>query len=87
MQVSVRELKNHLSKYLHMVSKGEPIIVTSHYVPLARLLPIPQSSDENIQQLLQIEGVTWNGKKPKGGTNRPKIKGKTVSEYVLEDRR
>ena len=86
MQVSIRELKNHLSAYLHRVQKGEPIIVTSHHVPLARLLPIPQSADQAIQKLLQIEGVNWNGKKPKGAKKRPQIKGKTAAEFVLEGR-
>lgn len=88
MQVSVRDLKNHLSKYLHLVRDGEHIIVTSHQVALARLLPIPQHVNENIQSILQIEGINWNGKKPTGGKKRPIIKGdKTVSDYVLEDRK
>ncbi len=86
MQVSVRELKNHLSAYLHKVQKGEPIIVTSHQVPLARLLPIPQSTDQDVQELLQTEGISWNGKKPKGSKTGPQIKGKTAADYVLEDR-
>ena len=86
MQVSVRELKNHLSKYLHQVQMGGSIVVTVHNVPLARLLPIPTHADENIQRILQIEGVHWNGKKPKGGKDRPIIEGKTASDYVIEDR-
>lgn len=88
MQVSVRDLKNHLSKYLHLVQEGEQIIVTSHHVALARLLPIPQHGDEEIQSILRVEGISWNGKKPTGGKQRPTIKGnKTASEYVLEDRK
>lgn len=87
MQVSIRDLKNHLSEYLRRVKKGERIIVTSHNIPLARLLPIPQSEDEDLQALLQMEGISWNGKKPKGGKVRPEIKGKNVSDYVIEDRR
>ncbi len=86
MHVSVRELKNHLSMYLNQVKRGEAIIVTSHRVPLARLSPIPQSADENIQQLLQIEGVSWNGKKPKGGKKCPILKGSQASDAVLKDR-
>lgn len=87
MQVSVRELKDHLSQYLHSVQKGESIIVTSHSVPLARLVPISQSKDKNLQGLLQMEGVSWNGKKPKGNKNAPKVTGKLASDYVKEDRR
>lgn len=87
MQVSVRDLKNHLSQYLKKVKSGENIIVTSHNVPLARLTPIFHSDDDEIQDLLQIEGIRWNGKKPVGGKNSPQLKGKSASDYVLEDRR
>lgn len=83
MQVSVRDLKNHLSKYLHKVQDGEQIIVASHHVPIAKLLPIPKAN----QLISQMEGLSWNGKKPLGGKRRPIITGKTVSDYVLEDRR
>lgn len=88
MKVSVRDLKNHLSKYLHIVAGGEQIIVTSHHVPLAKLVSIPRHENENLQSILQIEGISWNGKKPIGGEKRPSIQGKkTVSDYVLEDRK
>jgi len=88
MQVSVRDLKNHLSRYLHLVKEGEQIIVTSHQVAMARLMPIPDHADPAIQSILQIDGVQWNGKKPTGGKQRPVIKGdKTVSDYVLEGRK
>ncbi|HVV68899.1 MAG TPA: type II toxin-antitoxin system prevent-host-death family antitoxin [Gammaproteobacteria bacterium] len=88
MQVSVHELKNHLSQYLHQVKAGEFIIVTSHNKPLAKLIPYPQFAEEEANLMAQIEGITWNGKKPRGGgKKRPKIIGKTVAEYVIEDRR
>lgn len=87
MQVSVREFKNHLSKYLQRATKGESIVVTSHHIPLVRLLAIPTSSDEKLQQLLQQSNISWNGKKPTGGKKPPKIKGTTAADYVSEDRR
>lgn len=37
MHVSVRELKNHFSKYLKYAQAGEEIIVTTHGKPVARL--------------------------------------------------
>lgn len=51
MKVSVRELKNHLSKYLQKVRMSVNIIITSHHVPLAKLLPIPQHADNTTQEL------------------------------------
>ena len=86
MRVSVRELKNKLSKYLQMTVSGEPVIVTSHNKPVAKITPIPQSSDERMQKLMRIEGVVWTNKKPHGGKTRPVIQGKAVSEYILEER-
>jgi prevent-host-death family protein len=86
MQVSVRELKNHLSKYLHEIEKGESIIITSHQVPLARLTPILKSKDKDLQAIFQMEGVRWNGKKPQGNKQAPKVSGNTSSNYVIEDR-
>lgn len=87
MQVPVRELKTHLSKYLHKLERGESIIITSHHVPIARLVPIPQSKDKATQTIFQMEGVRWNGKKPKGVKNGPKIADHTTAHYVIEDRR
>lgn len=88
MQVSVHDLKNRLSQYLQRVKQGELIIITSHHKPVAKLISIPQqeTASNGANALLQLEGVNWNGKKPKGGQNRPKITGKTVADYVIEDR-
>lgn len=87
MHVSVRELKNHLSKYLHQMQTGKVIIITSHHVPIAKLIPIVLSSDKAVTQILKLEGVSWNGKKPKGAEHPPKMEGIDISDYVLEERR
>lgn len=87
MQVSVRDLKNRLSHYLRLLQQGESIVVTSHHTPLARLLPIPPVDEPGLRRLLTLEGIHWNGKKPRGGQLRPTISGKTVAAQVLEDRR
>ncbi len=86
MQVPIHELKNHLSQYLQRVKEGELIIITSHHKPIAKLISIPQELGTEINAFLQLEGISWNGKKPTGGKNRPKIIGKTISDYVIEDR-
>ncbi len=80
MQVSVRELKNHLSEYLHRVEEGENFQVERRNVPVARLVPVPCT------KLTRMPGVTWNGKQAQGGRSRPVIAGKSVAERVLEDR-
>lgn len=87
MQVSIRDLKNHLSKYLHLVEEGENILVTSHHKPLAKIIAVPRITNSSLQELLNLEGLHWNGKKPKGAEFCPKLSGKTAAEYLLEDRR
>lgn len=89
MQVSIHELKNHLSKYLLLLRTSEKIIIiTSHHAPVAKLLPIESTTNtKGAKSLMVLPGVTWNGKKPQGGRLMPTIEGKTVTEYVLEDRR
>lgn len=88
MQVSVRDLKNHLSKYLHLVREGKKVTVTSHNKPLAEIRALPQKMVESeLQQIFSLAGIRWNGKKPTGSESRPKIIGKTAAEMILEDRR
>lgn len=88
MQVSVHDLKNNLSKYLHRVEGGEIIIVTSHRTPLAKITAIASVSlhGSKSKVVLTLDGVNWNGEKPKGNDVPPKISGKTAADYVLEDR-
>jgi prevent-host-death family protein len=86
MQVSVRELKNNLSKYLKLLRQGEPVVVTSQGTPVARLLPIPEIENGGLRRLLRFDWIHWNGKKPRGGTACPEICGKPIAESVLEDR-
>lgn len=40
MMVSVRELKNPLSEYLHLMDEGEEVMVTSHKRAIVRQPPI-----------------------------------------------
>ncbi len=72
MRVSVRELKTHLSKYLHLVkTSGEPVIVTSRDTAMAKLSPVPDADAPKLQQLAQKGVIRWNGKKPRGGAGTP----------------
>jgi prevent-host-death family protein len=44
-EVGVRELRNHLSRYLERVRDGEEVVVTDHGRPVARLSPVDRSTD------------------------------------------
>ncbi|MFQ5754567.1 MAG: type II toxin-antitoxin system Phd/YefM family antitoxin [Acidiferrobacterales bacterium] len=90
MEISIRELKNHLSKYLRRVAAGEEVIITSHNHPVARLIAVTKKGREAnalARRLRALPGVRWNGKRPRGGQLRPKVTGKTAGDLVLEDRR
>lgn len=84
----VKDLKNKLSYYLREVKKGEKIFVTERERVIATITPIERAEEDSQLISLVREGfAVWNGGKPAGSKTPIKIKGKTVSEIVLEDRR
>lgn len=46
MEVSIREMKNHLSKYLRLIRAGKDVVITDRGAPVARLLPIGDVATE-----------------------------------------
>ena len=86
MQVSVRELKDHLSQLLERARSGEEILVTSHKKLVARITGVQRVEDKTIQRLLESGLATWNGGKPRGASIRLSGEGKTLAEMVIEDR-
>lgn len=85
MEAGVRELRDHLSRYLDVVRNGHEVTVTDHGKAVARLVPLdrPRPLDRLI-----AEGLATPGRIAK----RPRIsrgiaaKG-TVSDLVAEQRR
>lgn len=86
MYVSVSTLKKHLSQYLHKTKKVKKLIITSHQIPIAIIQAIPKSNKQKLKTLKFLENVSWNGKKPKGLHNPPRLKGLSASKMILEDR-
>ncbi len=85
--VGVRELKNRLSHYLELVKNGEPISVTARGKEIAVILPRPGGEDEEFAWRLVREGkATWGGGKPKGGSMQIPLRGRPLSEMVIEER-
>ncbi|MBU0678025.1 MAG: type II toxin-antitoxin system prevent-host-death family antitoxin [Verrucomicrobia bacterium] len=78
-KVSVASLKQELSSYLHLVEKGEEVVVTSHNRPVARIVP-------------ELEGVVVREPRAKYGSLK-QVKGVSLSRGVsafdalIEDRR
>lgn len=84
MEAGVRELRDHLSRYLTVVRTGEEVIVTDHGKAVARLVPLDQPRP--IDRLV-AEGLLTpapSNKRPLASA-RIKTKG-TVSDLVADQR-
>ncbi len=84
----VRELKNGLSYYLREVKKGQRVSITEREKVIATIVPAEMAEDDKgLLSLVRGGFAMWKGGKPSGSGRPVKIRGKTVSEIVLEDRR
>jgi prevent-host-death family protein len=84
MEVGVRELRNHLSRYLDWVRGGEEVVVTDRGRAIARLLPV--GAERTLDRLI-AEGVVTPARQPKGTVGRPMKTAGTVSDLVGDQRR
>lgn len=85
MEAGVRELRDHLSRYLAQVRDGAEITVTDHGHAVARLVPLeqPRPLDRLIAEGLVTPAAT--SKRARSG-RRISARG-TVSDVVAEQRR
>jgi prevent-host-death family protein len=94
MEVSIREMKNNLSKYLKRAQAGEEVLITDRGRPVARLVSAATPQDMTIDDAVaRLRGSALirpgGGGRPKGA-KRPivtKRGEKTLAELLLEDRR
>jgi prevent-host-death family protein len=89
--IGSRELRSRLGRYLGLVGKGETIIVTYRGKPVAHLVPPSPDQEEPIRleevlQQLEAEGHLRRGTRPFNRIKPIRIKGKPVSQMLLEDR-
>lgn len=86
--VGIRELKNRLSQYLRRVRAGERLVVTERGKPIAIILaPLVTPADRRIDAMLREGVARWEGGKPQGARRPPRIKGPSVAQAVIDDRR
>ena len=83
-QAGVRELRDHLSRYLEIVRDGTEVTVTDHGKAVARLVPLdqPRVIDRLIAEGLISSAESTKQKRP---VRRIRTKG-TVSDLVAEQR-
>lgn len=86
MQVSMREFKSHLSRYVLEAQAGQSIELTSHRKVVARIIGVPAAVDVSVSRLLAAGAASWQGGKPVGAGISLLEQGKSVSALVMEDR-
>ena len=84
MEVGVRELRNHLSRYLDRVRDGEEVVVTDRGRAIARVLPV--GAERTLDRLI-AEGVVTPARQPKRRVGRPIRTAGSVSDLVADQRR
>ena len=78
MEVSIREMKNRLSKYLKLVRTGKDVVITDRGKPVARLTLVePTAKDEEAEAIRRINALPWV---------HPGKDDKLASDRVIEDR-
>ena len=94
-QVGIRELKNHLARYLRSVRQGRSIIVTKRGKPIARLVPLPPAGqsalspdiEDRLWELTSEGVLAWSGRTfqlPEPAAANPSDY--QLSDLVVEDR-
>lgn len=83
MYTSIKQLKDHLSEYVHRVQQGEELVITSHKQPIAKLVPIAKNeielANKNKKLLADIEALQ---------KKQSKLKSKeTMHELVIKLRK
>ena len=85
MEAGVRELRDHLSRYLSAVREGQEITVTDHGKAAARLVPLDQLRP--LDRLI-AEGLVTPAPAPKQARHGPRVEpAASVSDLVAEQRR
>jgi len=88
-RIGVRELKDKLSATLARVQRGETVTVTDRNRAVAVIVPARPEGEEDVvvRTLAKSERLAWSGGKPKGLHKAPRVRGASVSDAVVEDRR
>lgn len=88
-EIGIDILQHRLSEYLQRACQGERIAITDpEGHPIAMLAPIEEDSRARAgRELVERALARWNGKKPTGARNAPRVEGNRAAEIILEDRR
>jgi prevent-host-death family protein len=90
--VGSREFKNRMGRYMRAVRAGQTLIVTDRGKAVAKVAPATDIEAEETplkKRLKELEGqgLIRLGTKPLRKFRPVKVKGKPVSQTIIEDRR
>lgn len=81
-------MKENLSRYLKEVKAGERIVVKDRQKEVALIVPLGISKEEDkVLELVRKGLADWSGGRPAGIRARIRVRGKKVSDAVLDGRR
>ncbi|MHB1981130.1 MAG: type II toxin-antitoxin system Phd/YefM family antitoxin [Sulfobacillus sp.] len=84
--VAIRHLRDGLASYLHRVRAGESLLITDRGAPVARLTPAEEAM-AGVASLAAEGVVDWSTGKPRGATQPAVVRGGTLAELVVVQRR
>ena len=91
-KVGSREFKNHMGKYMRAVRNGQTLLLTIRGKVVARISPVrvtqtaSSTIDERLKEL-EAQGLIHLATKPLGKFRAVKLRGKSASQMLIEDRR
>ena len=83
-RVGIKDLKANFSSYVDKVRNGERVVITDHGHEAGIIIPISEER-KRIIALMKVGKAQWSGNKPTG-IKGIKVKGKAVSETIMEAR-
>ena len=87
-RIGIRELRNKLSYYIGQVKKGEQVTVTDRGRAIAVIVPTEETEAvERLMGLVREGFALWEGGKPTGSPHPVPLRGRPLSDIVLEGRR
>jgi prevent-host-death family protein len=86
--MGVRAFRDSLSDCLRRVRHGEQIVVTARGRAIATVsAPQDDADARRVLELVRSGCGTWNGGKPRGLAQAPRVKGQAAARAVLDGRR
>jgi prevent-host-death family protein len=90
--VGSREFKNRIAEYMRAVGRGQTLLVTKRGRAIAKVSPPDEAAPSeasvtDVLRKLEAEGSIRLGTRPLRKFRPVKVKGKPVSQTIIEDRR